>query len=195
MPQILKKEINDKIIEVAKSELLKNGIESASMRNIAKGAGISTGNLYRYYIDKDDLIKNILNPCFSRLEKLVSDVTKNKVILLDMVTLNDLSIDDITLMMNKIIDGLVEIYNDYHDEFLILLLDKKISNNFELWIVNLICKLVDKDESDAFVIKANIASTMIVSSFKKAFELFEKQKFDLALILKQHVYKLLELLR
>ena len=44
-----------KILSVAKKEFLRNGFLNASLRNIAKNAGVTTGALYRYYTSKEDL--------------------------------------------------------------------------------------------------------------------------------------------
>ena len=61
MAQILKEELRKAIIESAKQEFLNNGYENASMRNIAKKANMTVGNLYRYFESKDDIHKQIVS--------------------------------------------------------------------------------------------------------------------------------------
>ena len=45
MAQILKKSVKENIILAAKKEFLEKGLKDASLRNIAKGANITVGNL------------------------------------------------------------------------------------------------------------------------------------------------------
>lgn len=52
------------ILQVAKDEFLKKGFKNASLRTIAKQAGVTTGAFYGYYKSKDELFS-----------ELVSDVT------------------------------------------------------------------------------------------------------------------------
>lgn len=50
------------IIEDAARELfIKQGFHATSMRDIAKGAGVSLGNLYNYYETKDSIFESIIN--------------------------------------------------------------------------------------------------------------------------------------
>ena len=40
------------LLELAKAEFLKKGYSEASVRNIAKTAGLTTGAVFRYFPDK-----------------------------------------------------------------------------------------------------------------------------------------------
>lgn len=53
--QTLKEEVRKKILKSARKEFLKHGYNGASMRRIAKSAGYTVGNIYRYYKGKEDL--------------------------------------------------------------------------------------------------------------------------------------------
>ena len=53
--QTLKEDVREKIIDSAKNEFLEKGIERASMRDIAAGSGMTVGNLYRYFKNKEEL--------------------------------------------------------------------------------------------------------------------------------------------
>ena len=48
-------ELDKPIIEAAKMEFLQNGFQSASIGNIAKRAGVTTGAIYTRYKGKDEL--------------------------------------------------------------------------------------------------------------------------------------------
>lgn len=53
--QYLKKAIKTKIIASAVEEFRLNGFHEASVRIIAQNAGVSLGNVYRYFRDKEDV--------------------------------------------------------------------------------------------------------------------------------------------
>ena len=48
MAQILKEEVRIRIENAAINQLIKNGMHKTNMRDIAKEAGITPGNLYRF---------------------------------------------------------------------------------------------------------------------------------------------------
>lgn len=62
------------ILNCAKNEFLEKGFKDASLRNIAKKAGVTTGAIYGYFKDKDDifvsLVKNVLTGFYSLIEEV-----------------------------------------------------------------------------------------------------------------------------
>ncbi|SFB13302.1 MULTISPECIES: TetR/AcrR family transcriptional regulator [unclassified Bacillus (in: firmicutes)] len=68
--QYQKPEIKEKIIGAATQEFLENGFEKSSLRTIAKGAGMTVGNIYRYYENKEALFNEIVLPAILSLEEL-----------------------------------------------------------------------------------------------------------------------------
>lgn len=67
--QILKEDIRQRIIEIGRKHFEKNGFENTSMKDIASDVGISTGNIYRYFLTKKHLLGEIL----LELEKEIED--------------------------------------------------------------------------------------------------------------------------
>jgi len=61
-------ETRERLLEIAKQEFLELGYEKASMRKICKKAGVTTGALYFFFKDKNDL--------FAALVKKVADEIK-----------------------------------------------------------------------------------------------------------------------
>lgn len=57
--QVKKEEIKLKILDIATKEFLQNGFLKASIRKIARECNISPGNLYHYFVNKEDLYINI----------------------------------------------------------------------------------------------------------------------------------------
>ncbi len=67
--QVLKEEVKANIYKAAVECFKESGYEKASMREIAKRAGISPGNLYRYYPNKEALYDTIVGPVVEALKK------------------------------------------------------------------------------------------------------------------------------
>jgi len=64
MAQTLKATVRQQILDAAEIAFAKSGYLGATMADIAAGAGVSTGNLYRYFTDKDELFYSILTEEF-----------------------------------------------------------------------------------------------------------------------------------
>ena len=69
--QTLKEEVKTKIVESAIAEFARHGFEKASMRTIAKAAGISVSNTYNYFNSKDEMFVHIIEPVFNRLKDIM----------------------------------------------------------------------------------------------------------------------------
>jgi len=69
--QVPKPEVRKKILDSAIDEFLVAGYRRASMRNIARQAGITVGNIYAYFSGKDDLFETIISPVLESINKLV----------------------------------------------------------------------------------------------------------------------------
>ncbi len=72
MPQKLKDEVKDRIVNAALDLILESGFNNADMRSIAKKAGITHGNLYRYFKSKDDLISYITQPLIESMNEVLT---------------------------------------------------------------------------------------------------------------------------
>jgi len=71
--QQLKQEIEMKIIVAGRKEFLAKGFVKATVRDIARRAGISLGNFYTYFKGKEDLFVTIVEPVHQRMNKLMMD--------------------------------------------------------------------------------------------------------------------------
>ncbi len=70
--QILKTEIQDRILENAETMFYSLGFQGTSMRELAKKVGISYSNLYRYFKDKNDLHDAIMQPFYGHLTQTLT---------------------------------------------------------------------------------------------------------------------------
>ena len=71
--QIKKGIVKDRIIDAAKSEFLDKGFEKASLRNIASRAGVTKGNIYTYFKNKDQLFCSIVEPAMNVMKDYMSN--------------------------------------------------------------------------------------------------------------------------
>jgi AcrR family transcriptional regulator len=62
---------------------LEKGFMGANMRSIAERAGMTTGAIYRYYVDKNYLFKTIVEPTASEIRNYFSKLAQNQLELLD----------------------------------------------------------------------------------------------------------------
>lgn len=67
--QYRKQELQEKILDKAKMEFLKQGFQGSSLRKIASNAGMTTGGIYTYFESKEDLFYTIVRPVVNKWEK------------------------------------------------------------------------------------------------------------------------------
>lgn len=71
--QVLKDEVRDRIRKSALATFRTKGFKKASMRSIAKKAGVTAGNLYRYFNSKEDLFHSVISPAFEMITVLIKE--------------------------------------------------------------------------------------------------------------------------
>ena len=62
------KETKAKLLASAKQEFLEKGYMQASLRSICKNAGVTTGALYFFFQDKEDLFTQLVEPTLQKLQ-------------------------------------------------------------------------------------------------------------------------------
>ncbi|MEZ4323262.1 MAG: helix-turn-helix domain-containing protein [Myxococcota bacterium] len=72
MPQTMKPAVRRRILEAARDELVAVGFLSATVGAIARRAGVSTGNVYRYFENKGALFEAVVDDAFvAELDRLL----------------------------------------------------------------------------------------------------------------------------
>ena len=150
MAQILKKSVKENIILAAKKEFLEKGLKDASLRNIAKGANITVGNLYRYFANKDDIIDTIVNPPLFELNELVRKLTNEKINLQIKVENVGLSIDDISEILDVMSYELSNLKRRYNAEIKILIKYSEKAELLKKWFFNLIEIMIREKDSEQY---------------------------------------------
>ena len=67
------KETKKKLLKCAMKEFSEKGYMKASLRNICKEAGVTTGALYFFFKDKEDLFGNLVDGPLMNLEKIIDN--------------------------------------------------------------------------------------------------------------------------
>jgi AcrR family transcriptional regulator len=65
MPQVLKDEVRERILEAALEVFAAHGFLAATMAMIAERAGVGTASMYRYYASKTALFDAVISPEFA----------------------------------------------------------------------------------------------------------------------------------
>lgn len=123
------------LIEAAKKEFLEKGYNKASLRNICAKAGMTTGALYFFFGNKEDLYESIVNPPIEELKRMIIEHYKEDSEFLanqNSLDMGNIDHSDIAEMIVK------HIYKNY-DSFILLLsgskedaLEKEIDEFVEL---------------------------------------------------------------
>lgn len=69
--QRLKEDIRIAILDSAKEEIKQKTFAKASMRDIAQNAGITVGNVYRYFENKEAILEALLTPLLEEIAQLI----------------------------------------------------------------------------------------------------------------------------
>ena len=71
--QVLKEDIRDRILAIARQQFAQNGYSKTSMREIAGLAGVGVGNIYNYFVNKDELFREVVRPVLYALEAMLQE--------------------------------------------------------------------------------------------------------------------------
>jgi|GEM_PF-5292801 len=107
MPQVLKEEVKNRIIDSAIRVFKKDNYRKASMNEIAKYADVSVGNIYRYFDNKKKLYDYIVKDIYTKLTEILEFCQSKN--------------EDIDIMIEDCIDNFVNMYSKDKDVFIILI--------------------------------------------------------------------------
>ncbi|MBO5209339.1 MAG: TetR/AcrR family transcriptional regulator [Lachnospiraceae bacterium] len=145
------KETRENLLKSAKKEFLEKGFMQASLRNICKNAGVTTGALYFFFEDKEDLFANLVQEPLSQLTQLMGShyADESEISVLELSTLDDFGegID--------VAKQVIHFMYHYYDEFQ-LILTKSQGSRFE----NCVDYFVDVSEKHYRIMADKIAESM-----------------------------------
>ncbi len=181
--QILKEDIKQKIIEVGKRKFKKDGYANTSMKDIAEDVGISTGNIYRYFLTKSHLYGEIVKELeieiegfFNKVPTRLEEIKPNELfdMLIDM-TVNIAKTKKDTLKVMLTCDNEKQ-YLEFKNKVLNMFVDKieSIARSFTSEDVDhSLCEAISKAHFEGFtyIVKSNIDD---IEQMKKNLKIYEK---------------------
>lgn len=111
------KETKAKLLASAKKEFLEKGYMQASLRNICKNAGVTTGALYFFFQDKEDLFASLVEEPLKQLYEVMEKHYAEEEERVKEVTGKEIDIADDILAANQIIHYMYV----YYDEFQLII--------------------------------------------------------------------------
>ena len=150
------RETKDELLISAKQEFLEKGYQKASLRNICKNAGVTTGALYFFFQDKEDLFASIVQPSLDRIIAMLSQHTKQELMeLQEHPDAQEDNMQDDIVASKAILDVL---YGDYDN--ILLILTKSQGSRYE----HCVDEFVDMLQQSYRVLSAEQAKRMGVKS-------------------------------
>lgn len=145
------KETKENLLNSAKKEFLEKGFMQASLRNICKNAGVTTGALYFFFKDKEDLFANVVQEPLNQLYQLMSShyELEKEIPSIELHSLEDFG-EDIE-MAKQVIGFMYQHYGEFQ-----LILTKSQGSRFE----NCIDYFVSVSEKHYRIMADRIAETM-----------------------------------
>ena len=120
------------ILDTARKHFLEDGLTGASLRNIVKDAGLTTGAFYKYYPTKEALFDALTDPYMEHIYQIYDQIVEE---------FEKLSASDQTRNMSDTssdgMEQMVDYIYDHYDNFR-LLLKCGDSGKFELFIHNMV---------------------------------------------------------
>lgn len=124
--------VYERVLVCAKAEFLKKGFLEASLREIAKEAGTSTGSIYTRFGDKEGLFKALVEPVAKEMKQIFLEIQEK---------FHQLEKEEQEEYMPKYssdgMDIILDFIYEYFDEFR-LLLDSAYGTKFQSFIEELV---------------------------------------------------------
>lgn len=129
MAQVLKEEVRNRILAAATTEFFESGYSGSSLRNIAKAAGITPGNLYRYFDGKDYIYEAVVGESYRQLSQILEEYTDNQVKINIAPTrelIAEMRKKNAGVIVSRVIQEVINVFGDNRMGLLILLRDDRL---------------------------------------------------------------------
>ncbi len=167
------------LMECAKAEFMEKGFAGASLRSICQKAGVTTGALYFFFHDKDDLFCELIGDFLDRLNLIIKEHYREEVEEMEsgraMQHDEDSDFEAMALIVR-------ELYK-YRDEVL-LVLTKSQGSTME----HMTDRLVDQmDEHNVFICKAMCRAYDVPMVDKKVVHWMSHSQIDMFIFMVTHI--------
>lgn len=106
MAQVLKEEVRHSILNAARRSFIEYGYSNSTVRQIAKGAQITVGNVYRYYSGKEDIYQAIIADVVAELDQVLKIKSQGQISLFSQPLKGKLMCEQYA---ERIVDGIFEL--------------------------------------------------------------------------------------
>ncbi|PKM70048.1 MAG: hypothetical protein CVU94_01030 [Firmicutes bacterium HGW-Firmicutes-19] len=174
MAQILKPELKEAIIQSARNEFYTHGFEGASMRNIAKAAHMTVGNLYRYFENKEDLADALLSSTIEKLDKIITGEINNLPV--NMIDDQRRSIE-FDARIRRLTMGFAHVFETERKEFMTLIRHQRMADQVVVSIKKMLTLIIERwfSQVDLFDRRIDMITSMLASAiFCGLVRLFEE---------------------
>ena len=176
--QKLKESIRKSILEAAAAEFNEKGFENASMRQIASRAGITPGNIYRYFANKENLLEGVIQPIMQEVDQALYDSTNGMVRWqMDPQTLIDKN-EKISFDMVLFSNRFVEIDKKYTNGLSFIAKDKNMREKIKEWLSQVLYAYYLQRRNnmslDAIKIKVSVLSVLLIDGVIESLRLKEE---------------------
>lgn len=165
------------ILNTARKHFLKDGFSGASLRNIVKDAGLTTGAFYKYYPTKEALFDALTDPYIEHIYQIYDRVVED---------FEKLSAKEQTSNMSDTsgdgIDQMIDYIYEHYDNFR-LLLKCGDSGKFETFIHNMVdremrssfeyVKKMKEDGIEIPIVGENLMHMIYTGFFSSIFQIIE----------------------
>lgn len=175
MAQILKPELKESIIQSARNEFYTHGFEGASMRNIAKAAHMTVGNLYRYFKNKEDLADVLLSSTIDKIDRIIIGEIQN----LPTISSEQGRSAEFDARIRRLSMGFAHIFETERKEFLTLIRHQRMADQVVTSIKRIITVMVERwfSQVDLFDRRTDMITSMLASAiFCGLVRLFEESQ-------------------
>lgn len=134
------KETKKNLQEAARKEFMELGFQKASLRNICKNAGVTTGALYFFFKDKNDLFASLVREVADEVRQIVIEHIKleKKVYTLENTDSSKIALNGVAQSRE------VVCYMYEHRDTILLLLSKSRGSDYENYIDEIV-SIMEKD--------------------------------------------------
>lgn len=164
MAQKLKDDIRNKLIVETKKELYLKGYKDASLRNIASNAGITVGNIYRYYKNKEELCNSIVSESYFKIKNSLNNFNINDVSIDTHVFGIKMDESELLIQFDNLYKTIIEVYEE--DRVILqILLNTKLKDELVNLYKKTFTKLIEQNTNN---FKFNIDISNLIDSYSEA---------------------------
>lgn len=108
-----KDNIRKEILRVSRNEFFDKGFKATSMREIAKKANVGLSNIYNYFSNKDEILKEVVKPLLKKIDQRMMEHNSSQYLSMDVF--------NSAKYLQYEVDRFVKLIRNYRLEFNLLL--------------------------------------------------------------------------